>query len=756
MKKVLFAIAVGALLVAACNKELENNSDSSDSSYAVIRVNSEEYDLVDEGGKTKATINTSDQIQWAEGDKLGVRLYKGEAITGNDSGSGYGAWDATFTLKESDAGKTIGSFDCPTATDQYLKAYAAWFPRYEDTDKTNIGGDAKLYFYLRSWYDGYTDGACLMPMVADMSSWSESNTDISLKHVGAGVRVTLKDVPAVANQASLTVNGKNITGWYTVDNPSQAGTATITATDGTDNSTVYLKFAESSDKRDMTFIFPLPTVDLSGGITIKLYYDTDHKEFWSRSASNVPVVLGRGEVLDMPDITVPVTPEEAAAPIWIDGKISDWSKASNVTTYSTTSDRIVEWKYTTDSDNIYFLYKINKSKITTSSSSFNWDPYIYVGFDIDNDLSEGYNADGGIGGGMEYRAVIFPWRGPSSTTAECFIGVDENGHIDRMDADKSGTKQGNSKIGGKIDGDYCYVEVRIPFSKIGISSSTGYITVNHAMSYYPTGRQMIAIAGGPKPAIITASDQTVGEGQSVSIGATTTSSGTITYQSNDTSIATVDADGVITGVAEGSTTITMNVAAVGSDFAAGTKTINVTVTEAFTPAIDIDGKFDDWNPSLNSTISGKMATLTGGSHYKELKVAYDDRYIYLYTKRDITSDIWLTTNYIYYGFDLDDEHTTAMNEMAGADAVVLIQPFTASQSLYLNATKLNDSSYSFADIMLDGAVGTDIEFELRILRSDVKNGSKQIVSGNTIRVISWGNKSASDFKTTPLSITISD
>ena len=309
MKKIFIAIAFCAMSLIACNKQqIDTNIDSS-SNKIVIRAHGEDYDLVSQDGATKATINASKQIEWAAGDMIGVRLYKGSAITGTDGGSGYGAWDATFTLDAADAGKTNGSFTCPSPTDEWLKAYAAWYPRYEDTDQTNIGGDAKLYFYLRSWYDGYTSGTSLMPMMADMSSWSESNTDISFKHVGAGVRVTLKDVPGAANQASLTVTGKNISGWYTVEDPTTAGTATISAGDGTDNNTVYLKFATASAKRDMTFIFPLPTVDLSGGIEIKLYYDTDHKEFWSRKASTVPVSLGRGEVLDMPDITVNRDPE---------------------------------------------------------------------------------------------------------------------------------------------------------------------------------------------------------------------------------------------------------------------------------------------------------------------------------------------------------------------------------------------------------------------------------------------------------------
>ena len=310
MKKLLFIFAFGALVLTACNKEKELEQEQipqgSTSEMAYIRAVGEDYSTQDTTGETKATLNDAGKFYWAAGDQIGVRLYKGDAITGTDGGSGYGAWDATFTLKDADAGKTNGEFEGPSV-DNWVKAYAAWYPRYgEETNKTNVGGDAKLYFYLREWYDGYTSGTSLMPMMAYMDgNYVQSNPDAAFKHVGAGVRVTLKDVPAIANQASLTVNGKNIWGWFTIDDPSQAGTASISAGDGS-NSTVYLKFATASAPRDITFIFPLPTVNLSGGITLKLYYGDSHIELWSKTAgTKTPLpALDRGDLLDLPDLTV--------------------------------------------------------------------------------------------------------------------------------------------------------------------------------------------------------------------------------------------------------------------------------------------------------------------------------------------------------------------------------------------------------------------------------------------------------------------
>lgn len=190
----------------------------------------------------------------------------------------------------------------------------------------------------------------------------------------------------------------------------------------------------------------------------------------------------------------------------------------------------------------------------------------------------------------------------------------------------------------------------------------------------------------------------------------------------------------------------------------------------FTPAISIDGSFDDWDPTKNSKIVGKVVSSTGGSHYQILKVAYDERFVYLYTKRDWSSsyDIWSTSSYIYYGFDLDnnsDTPATTLGEMSGADATLLINPFSGSinaPELSLSSTKLNGSTYSFDGLLIDGTITTEstqtgyVEFEMRVKRSDIKNGSMILEDGNTINVYTWGNKSASELKSTATTITISD
>ena len=105
--------------------------------------------------------------------------------------------------------------------------------------------------------------------------------------------------------------------------------------------------------------------------------------------------------------------------------------------------------------------------------------------------------------------------------------------------------------------------------------------------YYNTTKQVkiFSLAEEDKLAIgsvITASNKSVTVGSTVSIGATTNSPATITYESDDETVATVDASGVITGVKVGTANITCSVVASGK-YTASSKKITVTVSAASEP-----------------------------------------------------------------------------------------------------------------------------------------------------------------------------
>lgn len=741
MRKYLIYAGILLAAVVACEKEQVEKEQLENEPIHVSPIT-----LTASGEMTKATLSATDDIIWEEGDIIGVRMYKGTTVVGTDAVSGYYAKDVEFVLDEGDGGKASGTFSYQGTDkgDGYLHwGYAAFYPKYD----SNVGGDGKVYIHLQSYYDQYVSGRILMPMVANLAATNEDRpSNIKFYHVAAGIKVTLKDVPTEAMQASLCIPNHNIQGWYNVD-PSKAGDDTngiLTPNESTysaDRNTVYLKFAQGSEKRDMTFIFPIPTMTLVEGdqLIIKLWYKDSNNnvvDFWTKSstisastAASLPS-LTRGSVLVLPDATVPVTPEEAAAPIWIDGKIKDWTNASNVTTFSTSSDRIVEWKYTFDDNNIYFLYKINAGKIKfdDQEGNYDWKSYVYIGFDTDvTKGAEGQN--GGTGSGMDALAVIFPWRGTTKGDPQCVIGEDRNSHIEKPVGTriKVGTEDKHLKVGGKIDGEFCYVEVRVPFEDIGITSSKDYITVNHAMDYYPTGAQMIAIAG-PLPGIINASDQTVGVGQTVAIGATTNSTATITYESSNPSIATVDDSGVITGVAQGTTTITLNVAAVSGKYSSATKNITVTVTAPFTPAIDIDGVISDWTTNIKNGVVIESFDNDGevnGSAYNRIprwKATSDERYIYFLI--EIGSGKIISNEKIYTGIDIyadDAGSVSAGGNIGTCDVELITYPFVAdSNPVTCNSGltgSINYNGNNVGQVTVNGMISGNAFIEMSIPRA---------------------------------------
>jgi len=125
-------------------------------------------------------------------------------------------------------------------------------------------------------------------------------------------------------------------------------------------------------------------------------------------------------------------------------------------------------------------------------------------------------------------------------------------------------------------------------------------------------------------ATITASDVTVEEGQTVSIGAATNSSQAITYASADESIATVSSAGAVTGVKAGNTTISLKVPAVEGKFTAAEATVNVTVTAKATPP----DPEDDLAPEIKD---GDVVLATNANVEKFLTDVHYPTHDYSYT-----------------------------------------------------------------------------------------------------------------------------
>ena len=277
MKKSLYFAAMAAVVLASCAKEaaveVAEGVKSDGKEFSIVATVSDDA--------TKGTLDGTGAFTWAEGDQIGM-LVDG-TVTALTATSIDGD-NATFTS---------------TGTSWGTAAFYPW------NSATTIA-DGKVTFKLPSTYT-WVDGKVFTPMIADLTG--ESNpTTVKMKLAGAGIRVTLKDVPAYANLVALTVDGKSIKGNLAMD-IADAGTDGIKATAG-ENSTVYMKFSQGTALRDMVFTFPVPIIGDASDITITLYTgsDTGTKMTVFSKTGHIPA-LGRGQIVNTPELTVTGAPQ---------------------------------------------------------------------------------------------------------------------------------------------------------------------------------------------------------------------------------------------------------------------------------------------------------------------------------------------------------------------------------------------------------------------------------------------------------------
>jgi hypothetical protein len=193
---------------------------------------------------------------------------------------------------------------------------------------------------------------------------------------------------------------------------------------------------------------------------------------------------------------VPEPEAQGATGVVIDGNMSDWADATAI---AGGTERIVEWKFGSDSENLYFYYKITQSKIKYDSDTesatygdYSWGSYIYVAIDADNNEETGDlpNLGGLTITGLEALALVYPWRGNFNDSSLTTVnGEDENGWIKCPLTEDS---LGGATVYGAFDGTYAYVELSIPRSMVG-SPAAGKIKVQHSMNWYLTPVKAITI-----------------------------------------------------------------------------------------------------------------------------------------------------------------------------------------------------------------------------------------------------------------------
>lgn len=284
MKKLAFFAALAAVAVVGCNKqEIENSIDLGKS--IVVHVTAE-------NNPTRGDYNDEGQFIWKAGDRIGVNMYDVEG------GHNYGTWSAPLELTNGE-NTPNGTFTFNGELPSYVHYGTAAFYPYDGTDQpaSNVGGDGNMYFYLPASIN-YKEGESRMMLVGALE---QDATDIKLYQAGAGIRISLKDVPARATKVSLTVEGKSIAGIWPEIAPADAGTAAASAPTGGE-STVTYNIAAADAARDMVFTFAVPVQDYANARLTVTVADNGGT-IWSKGGK-VKTSPGRGEILAMPELTV--------------------------------------------------------------------------------------------------------------------------------------------------------------------------------------------------------------------------------------------------------------------------------------------------------------------------------------------------------------------------------------------------------------------------------------------------------------------
>ena len=301
MKRIVFCIAA-IIFVASCAKEstqITSGSQVEVKSF-VIRAKAEK-------NPTKATYTVNGDkasLVWAIGDQIGVNMWK----------EGDNHWPEPLTLKSGE-GTSEGVFyeaNTNNIDDSFYWGDVAFYPHNgyadgnADNDGTNYNPDEhNLYVHLKPEIV-YNANSHPMPLAAYLGDGRkttdvETETNIEFKHLGAGIKMTVKDVPVGANKISLTVPGKSITGWYGFAigaNGANIGVNSISGSNLTNaGSTVTYTFAATTTVQDMTFVFPMPVTEVPG-LEMRLYVEGESSPYGIRTAPAQPN-LDRGTLLEM-------------------------------------------------------------------------------------------------------------------------------------------------------------------------------------------------------------------------------------------------------------------------------------------------------------------------------------------------------------------------------------------------------------------------------------------------------------------------
>lgn len=196
----------------------------------------------------------------------------------------------------------------------------------------------------------------------------------------------------------------------------------------------------------------------------KTTYETSSKKAYLYSLNGVTEVGAGGD-----------TP----ASIKVDGDLSDWASIEGVEAGS-----FKEFKYASDSDNLYLYFKIKRSKIIAAKADdpagsgqfpFNWRRYIAFGINTDaNDETGTAVTFAGMNiPGCEAGCNFYPFRGSATSAGgtdgvQIVNGVEQQGGIStNITSSVPDGAEDKVTVFGQVDDEFVYLEAEIGRAKIG-------------------------------------------------------------------------------------------------------------------------------------------------------------------------------------------------------------------------------------------------------------------------------------------------
>lgn len=287
------------MLLVSCTQKTADIDVNPEVNYFTIRATAEENAI------TKGTFDSKGAFKWTAGDEIVAYRVK---VEGENT---YKWYEPMSLVSGGCTGEgTFRAFNGDQAADKMFSV-VAFYPRfgtganYSTTDYTNYSeSQNNLYFHLLPEM-AYSEGMHPMPLATAIAEPQAGDKDLKVQfsQVGAGVKVSLSNVPAKANKISLTVADKKITGWFSVSVPSiGTNNGFITNSSQGDGSTVTYTFDTASAARNMEFVFPMPTTELPS-LELNLYIKGESLPVWSVTTPEQPA-LRRGYLLDMPKLAL--------------------------------------------------------------------------------------------------------------------------------------------------------------------------------------------------------------------------------------------------------------------------------------------------------------------------------------------------------------------------------------------------------------------------------------------------------------------